>query len=192
MTLGAMFTTLYSTSALAVLPTAAITESTDTATAQSTAAQNIESQSTESQSTEKQNLDTSAATPDTDSSIATTADSTTTVDVTTNQGITPISAPDIKPNSARTRPNFTPNQQQQASLEKLKTFYQPKTPQTTDDTSATVANSNANPNLLNPLTPDSQQSGAQANTQSKAGTRKDPCVMVTGYIPLRPFINNRH
>ena len=169
MTLGAMFTTLYSTSALAVLPTAAITESTDTATAQSTEAQNIESQSPETQSIKKQNLDTSAATPDTDSSIATTADSTTTVDVTTNQGITPISAPDIKPNSARTRPNFTPNQQQQASLDKLKTFYQPKTPQTTDDTSATVAN----PNLLNPLTPDSQQSGAQANTQSKAGTRKD-------------------
>lgn len=80
MTLGAMFTTLYSTSALAVLPTAAITESTDTATAQSTAAQNIESQSTESQSTEKQNLDTSAATPDTDSSIATPADSATAVD----------------------------------------------------------------------------------------------------------------
>ena len=177
MTLGAMFTTLYSTSALAVLPTAAVTESTDAATAQSTEAQNIESQSieaqsTESQSIEKQNLGTSAATPDTDSSIATTADSTTTVDVTTNQGITPISAPDIKPNSARTRPNFTPNQQQQASLEKLKTFYQPKTPQTTDDTSATVANPTSNPNLLNPLTPDSQQSGAQANTQSKAGTRK--------------------
>ena len=177
MTLGAMFTTLYSTSALAVLPTAAVTESTDTATAQSTAAQNIESQnietqSTESQSIEKQNLDTSAATPDTDSSIATTADSTTTVDVTTNQGITPISAPDIKPNSARTRPNFTPNQQQQASLDKLKTFYQPKTPQTTDDTSATVANPNSNTNLLSPLTPDSQPSGAQANTQSKAGSRK--------------------
>lgn len=169
MTLGAMFTTLYSTSALAVLPTAAITESTDTATAQSTEAQNIESQSPETQSIKKQNLDTSAAAPDTDSSIATTADSVTTVDVTTNQGITPISAPQIKPNSARTRPNFTPNQQQQASLDKLKTFYQPKTPQTTDDTSATVAN----PNLLNPLTPDSQQSGAQANTQSKAGTRKD-------------------
>ncbi|MBP0657338.1 hypothetical protein J8J20_26050, partial [Mycobacterium tuberculosis] len=75
----------------------------------------------------KQNLDTSAAAPDNDSSIATTADSTTTVDVTTNQGITPISAPQIKPNSARTRPNFTPNQQQQASLDKLKTFYQPKT-----------------------------------------------------------------
>lgn len=162
MTLGAMFTTLYSTSALAVLPTAAVTESTDTAAAQSP----------ETQSIEKQNLDTSAATPGIDSSIATTADSTTTVDVTTNQGITPISAPDIKPNSARTRPNFTPNQQQQASLDKLKTFYQPKTPQTTDDTSATVANSNANPNLLSPLTPDSQQSGAQANTQSKAATRK--------------------
>ena len=179
MTLGAMFTTLYSTSALAaLLSTAAVTESADTATAQSTAAQNIESQnietqSTESQSIEKQNLGTSAATPDTDSSIATTADSATTVDVTTNQGITPISAPDIKPNSARTRPNFTPNQQQQASLDKLKTFYQPKTPQTTDDISATVANSNSNPNLLNPLTPDSQQSGAQANKQSKAGTRKD-------------------
>lgn len=177
MTLGAMFTTLYSTSALAVLPTAAVTESTDAATAQSTKAQNIESQSIETQGTEsqiikKQNLDASTATPDTDSSIATTADSTTTVDVTTNQGITPISAPDIKPNSARTRPNFTPNQQQQASLDKLKTFYQPKTPQTTDDTSATVANSNANPNLLSPLTPDSQQSGAQANTQSKAATRK--------------------
>ena len=177
MTLGAMFTTLYSTSALAVLPTTAVTESTDTAAAQSTEAQNIESQSietqgTESQIIEKQNLDTSAATPDTDSSIATTADSATTVDVTTNQGITPISAPDIKPNSARTRPNFTPNQQQQASLDKLKTFYQPKTPQTTDDTSATVANPNANPNLLSPLTPDSQQSGAQANTQSKAATRK--------------------
>ena len=93
--------------------------------------------------------------------------------MTTNQGITPISAPDIKPNSARTRPNFTPNQQQQASLDKLKTFINSKTQQTTDDTSATVANSNANPNLLNPLTPDSQQSGAQANTQSKAGTRKD-------------------
>ncbi len=169
MTLGAMFTTLYSTSALAaVLPTAAVTESTDAATAQSIEAQNIESQSTESQSIEKQNLDTSAATPDTDSSIATTADSVTTVDVTTNQGITPISAPDIKPNSARTRPNFTPNQQQQASLDKLKTFYQPKTPQTMDDTSTTVAN----PNLLSPLTPDSQQSGAQANTQSKTGTRK--------------------
>ena len=177
MTLGAMFTTLYSTSALAVLPTAAVTESTDAATAQSTAAQNIESQSIETQGTEsqiikKQNLDTSAAKPDTDSSIATTADSTTTVDVTTNQGITPISAPDIKPNSARTRPNFTPNQQQQASLEKLKTFYQPKTPQTTDDTSATVANPNSNTNLLSPLTPDSQPSGAQANTQSKAGSRK--------------------
>ena len=177
MTLGAMFTTLYSPSALAVLPTAAVTKSTDAATAQSTKAQNIEAQSTEaqnieSQSIKKQNLDNSAAAPDTDSSIATTADSTTTVDVTTNQGITPISAPDIKPNSARTRPNFTPNQQQQASLDKLKTFYQPKTPQTTDDTSATVANSNANPNLLNPLTPDSQQSGAQANTQSKAATRK--------------------
>lgn len=167
MTLGAMFTTLYSTSALAVLPTAAVTESTDAATAQSTQAQNIEAQSTESQSTEKQNLDASAVKPDTDSSIATT------VDVTTNQGITPISAPDIKPNSARTRPNFTPNQQQQASLDKLKTFYQPKTQQTTDDTSATVANPNSNPNLLNPLTPDSQQSGAQANTQSKAATRKD-------------------
>ena len=88
MTLGAMFTTLYSTSALAVLPTAAVTESTDTATAQSTAAKNIESQSietqsTESQSIEKQNLDTSAAKPDTDSSIATTADSVTAVDVTT-------------------------------------------------------------------------------------------------------------
>ena len=173
MTLGAMFTTLYSTSALAVLPTAAITESTDTATAQSTAAQNIESQSTESQSTEKQNLDTSAATPDTDSSIATPADSATAVDVTTNQGITPISTPDIKPNSARTRHNFTPNQQQQASLEKLKTFYQPKTQQTTDDTNATVANPTSNPNLLSPLTPDSQQSGAQANPQSKAATRKD-------------------
>lgn len=177
MTLGAMFTTLYSTSALAVLPTAAVTESNDATTAQSTAAKNIESQSieaqtTESQSIEKQNLDTSAAKPDTDSSIATTADSATTVDVTTNQGITPISAPDIKPNSARTRPNFTPNQQQQASLDKLKTFYQPKTPQTTDDTSATVANPTSNPNLLNPLTPDSQQSGAQANTQSKAATRK--------------------
>lgn len=178
MTLGAMFTTLHSTSALAVLPTAAVTESTDAATAQSTEAQNIESQSIESQSTEsqsieKQNLDTSAATPDTDSSsIATTADSATTVDVTANQGITPISAPQIKPNSARTRPNFTPNQQQQASLEKLKTFYQPKPPQTTDDTSATVANSNPNPNLLNPLTPDSQQSGAQSNPQSKAATRK--------------------
>lgn len=172
MTLGAMFTTLYSTSALAVLPTAAITEATDTATAQSTEAQNIESQSTESQSIEQQNLDTSAAKPDTDSSIATTADSTTTVDVTTNQGITPISTPDIKPNSARTRPNFTPNQQQQASLDKLKTFYQPKTQQTTDDTSATVDNSNANPNLLNPLAPDSQPSGAQANPQSKAGSRK--------------------
>ena len=128
MTLGAMFTTLYSTSALAVLPTTAVTESTDTAAAQSTEAQNIESQSIETQGTEsqiikKQNLDTSAAKPDTDSSIATTADSTTTVDVTTNQGITPISAPQIKPNSARTRPNFTPNQQQQASLDKLKTFY---------------------------------------------------------------------
>ncbi|ATQ85183.1 LPS-assembly protein LptD [Moraxella osloensis] len=177
MTLGAMFTTLYSTSALAVLPTTAVTESTDTAAAQSTEAQNIESQSIETQGTEsqiikKQNLDTSAAKPDTDSSIATTADSTTTVDVTTNQGITPISAPQIKPNSARTRPNFTPNQQQQASLEKLKTFYQPKTPQTTDDTNATVANPTSNPNLLNPLTPDSQQSGAQANTQSKAATRK--------------------
>lgn len=177
MTLGAMFTTLYSTSALAVLPTAAVTESNDATTAQSTAAKNIESQSieaqtTESQSIEKQNLDTSAAKPDTDSSIATTADSTTTVDVTTNQGITPISAPDIKPNSARTRPNFTPNQQQQASLDKLKTFYQPKTPQTTDDTSATVANPNSNTNLLSPLTPDSQPSGAQANTQSKAGSRK--------------------
>ena len=178
MTLGAMFTTLYSTSALAVLPTAAVTESTDAAIAQSTEAQNIESQSIETQGTEsqiikKQNLDTSAAKPDTDiSSIATTADSVTTVDVTTNQGITPISAPDIKPNSARTRPNFTPNQQQQASLEKLKTFYQPKTPQTTDDTSATVANPNSNPNLLSPLTPDSQPSGAQANTQSKAGSRK--------------------
>lgn len=177
MTLGAMFTTLYSTSALAVLPTAAVTESTDAATAQSTAAQNIDSQSieaqsTESQSIEKQNLDTSAATPDTDSSIATTADSTTIVDVTTNQGITPISAPNIKPNSARTRPNFTPNQQQQASLDKLKTFYQPKNQQTTDDTSVTVANPTSNPNLLSPLTPDSQQSGAQANTQSKAATRK--------------------
>ncbi|WP_278931045.1 LPS assembly protein LptD [Moraxella osloensis] len=175
MTLGAMFTTLYSTSALAVLPTAAVTKSTDAATAQSTAAQNIESQSietqgTESQIIEKQNLDTSAATPDTDSSIATTADNATTVDVTTNQGITPISAPDIKANSARTRPNFTPNQQQQASLDKLKTFYQPKTPQTTDDTSATVSNPNSN--LLSPLTPDSQHSGAQANTQSKAGSRK--------------------
>lgn len=178
MTFGAMFTTLYSTSALAVLPTAAVTESTDTATAQSTEAQNIEAQSieaqsietqsTESQSIEKQNLDTSAAKPDTDSSVATTADNATTVDVTTNQGITPISVPQIKPNSARTRPNFTPNQQQQASLDKLKTFYQPKTPQTTDDTNATVAN----PNLLNPLAPDSQQSGAQANTQSKAATRK--------------------
>ena len=172
MTLGAMFTTLYSTSALAVLPTAAVTESTDTATAQSTEAQNIESQSTESQIIEKQNLDTSAAKPDTDSSIATTADNATTVDVTTNQGITPISAPDIKPNSARTRPNFTPNQQQQASLDKLKTFYQPKTQQTTNDTSATVANPNSYPNLLSPLTPDSQPSGAQANTQSKAATRK--------------------
>nr|WP_309576135.1 LPS assembly protein LptD [Moraxella osloensis] len=177
MTLGAMFTTLYSTSALAVLPTAAVTESTDAATAQSTKAQNIEAQSTEAQNIEaqsikKQNLDNSAATPDTDSSIATTADSTTTVDVTTNQGITPISAPDIKPNSARTRPNFTPNQQQQASLEKLKTFYQPKTPQATDDTSATVANPTSNTNLLSPLTPDSQQSGAQANPQSKTGTRK--------------------
>lgn len=171
MTLGAMFTTLYSTSALAVLPTAAVTESTDTATAQSTEAQNIEAQSPETQSIKKQNLDTSAATPDTDSSsIATTAASATTVDVTTNRGITPISTPDIKPNSARTRPNFTPNQQQQASLDKLKTFYQPKTPQTTDDTSATVANPNSN--LLSPLTPDSQQSGAQANTQSKAGSRK--------------------
>ena len=173
MTLGAMFTTLYSTSALAVLPTAAVTKSTDAATAQSTQAQNIEAQSTEaqnieSQSIKKQNLDTSAAKPDTDSSIATTADNATTVDVTTNQGITPISAPDIKANSARTRPNFTPNQQQQASLDKLKTFYQPKTPQTTDDTSATVAN----PNLLSPLTPDSQQSGAQANPQSKTGSRK--------------------
>lgn len=169
MTIGAMFTTLYSTSALAVLPTAAVTESTDAATAQSTAAQNIESQSIETQSPEIQSLDASAAKPDTDSSsIATTADSVTAVDVTTNQGITPISAPDIKPNSARTRPNFIPNQQQQASLDKLKTFYQPKTQQTTDDTSATVAN----PNLLNPLTPDSQQSGAQANTQSKAATRK--------------------
>ncbi|OBX62304.1 LPS biosynthesis protein [Moraxella osloensis] len=182
MTLGAMFTTLYSTSALAVLPTAAVTKSTDAATAQSTKAQNIEAQSTEaqnieSQSIKKQNLDTSAATPDTDgstdSSIATTADNATTVDVTTNQGITPISAPDIKLNSARTRPNFTPNQQQQASLDKLKTFYQPKTQQTTDDTSATVANPTSNPNLLNPLTPDSQQSGAQENTQSKAATRKD-------------------
>lgn len=177
MTLGAMFTTLYSTSALAVLPTAAVTESTDAATAQSTAAkniesQNIETQSTESQSIEKQNLDTSAAKPDTDSSIATTADSVTAVDVTTNQGITPISAPDIKPNSARTRPNFTPNQQQQASLDKLKTFYQPKTQQTTDDTSATVANPTSNTNLLSPLTPDSQPSGAQANPQSKTGTRK--------------------
>lgn len=177
MTLGAMFTTLYSTSALAVLPTTAVTESADTATVQSTAAQNIESQnietqSTESQSIEKQNLGTSAATPDTDSSIATTADSVTAVDVTTNQGITPISAPDIKPNSARTRPNFTPNQQQKASLDKLKTFYQPKTQQTTDDTSATVANPTSNTNLLSPLTPDSQQSGAQANTQSKTGTRK--------------------
>ena len=172
MTLGAMFTTLYSTSALAVLPTTAVTESTDAATAQNIDSQSIETQGTESQIIKKQNLDASASTPDNDSSIATTADSTTTVDVTTNQGITPISAPDIKPNSARTRPNFTPNQQQQASLDKLKTFYQPKTPQTTDDTSATVANSNANPNLLNPLTPDSQQSGAQANTQSKAATRK--------------------
>ncbi|WP_248106652.1 LPS assembly protein LptD [Moraxella osloensis] len=177
MTLGAMFTTLYSTSALAVLPTAAVTKSTDAATAQSTEAQNIEAQSTEaqnieSQSIKKQNLDNSAAKPDTDSSIATTADNATTVDVTTNQGITPISAPDIKPNSARTRPNFTPNQQQQASLDKLKTFYQPKTPQTTDDTSATVANPNSNTNLLSPLTPDSQPSGAQANTQSKAGSRK--------------------
>ncbi|NPA78395.1 MAG: LPS assembly protein LptD [Gammaproteobacteria bacterium] len=181
MTLGAMFTTLYSTSALAVLPTAAVTKSTDAATAQSTKAQNIEAQSTEAQNIEsqiikKQNLDNSAATPDTDgstdSSITTTADNATTVDVTTNQGITPISAPDIKANSARTRPNFTPNQQQQASLDKLKTFYQPKTPQTTDDTSATVANPNANTNLLSPLTPDSQPSGAQANTQSKAGSRK--------------------
>lgn len=177
MTLGAMFTTLYSTSALAVLPTAAVTKSTDAATAQSTKAQNIEAQSTEaqnieSQSIKKQNLDNSAAKPDTDSSIATTADSVTAVDVTTNQGITPISAPDIKANSARTRPNFTPNQQQQASLDKLKTFYQPKTPQTTDDTSATVANPNSNTNLLSPLTPDSQPSGAQANTQSKAGSRK--------------------
>ena len=71
MTLGAMFTTLYSTSALAVLPTAAVMESTDAAIAQSTEAQNIESQTTESQIIEKQNLDTSAATPDTDSSIAT-------------------------------------------------------------------------------------------------------------------------
>ncbi|MFP6813578.1 MAG: hypothetical protein VB956_09700, partial [Moraxella sp.] len=112
MTLGAMFTTLYSTSALAVLPTAAVTKSTDAATAQSTEAQNIESQSIK-----KQNLDNSAAAPDTDSSITTTADNATTVDVTTNQGITPISAPDIKANSARTRPNFTPNQQQQASLD---------------------------------------------------------------------------
>ena len=172
MTLGAMFTTLYSTSALAVLPTTAVTESTDAATAQNIDSQSIETQGTESQSIEKQNLDTSAAKPDTDSSIATTADSTTTVDVTTNQGITPISAPQIKPNSARTRPNFTPNQQQQASLDKLKTFYQPKTPQTTDDTSATVANPNSNPNLLSPLTPNSQPSGAQANTQSKAATRK--------------------
>ncbi|MFO1365437.1 MAG: hypothetical protein U1E98_03710 [Moraxella osloensis] len=86
-----------------------------------------------------------------------TADSATAVDVTTNQGITPISAPDIKPNSARTRPNFTPNQQQQASSDKLKTFYQPKTSQTTDDTNATVANPNANPNLLTlPQAPDSQ------------------------------------
>ena len=181
MTLGAMFTTLYSTSALAVLPTAAVTKSTDAATAQSTKAQNIESQSTEAQNIEsqiieKQNLDNSAAAPDTDgstdSSITTTADNATTVDVTTNQGITPISAPDIKANSARTRPNFTPNQQQQASLDKLKTFYQPKTQQTTDDTSATVSNLNSNTNLLSPLTPDSQQSGAQANTQSKAGSRK--------------------
>ena len=88
MTLGAMFTTLYSTSALAVvLPTAAVTESTDAATAQSTKAQNIEAQSTEaqnieSQSIKKQNLDNSAAAPDTDgstdSSITTTADNATT------------------------------------------------------------------------------------------------------------------
>lgn len=71
MTLGAMFTTLYSTSALAVLPTAAVTESTDAAIAQSTEAQNIESQSIEAQTTESQSIENKTLIPQLQSPIPT-------------------------------------------------------------------------------------------------------------------------
>lgn len=58
---------------------------------------------------------------------ATQDSSVTTADVTASSERSTVALPPIAPNSARTRPNDTPNQKQQASLERLKTYYQPTT-----------------------------------------------------------------
>lgn len=47
------------------------------------------------------------------------------IDVTTQPGRTPIGAPEPSGQSARSHANFEPNAQQQASLDRLATFYQP-------------------------------------------------------------------
>lgn len=50
------------------------------------------------------------------------------LDVTTYSGITPVAAPLPESDAARTRPNYKPTPTQQASLDRLKTFYQPTKP----------------------------------------------------------------
>lgn len=61
-----------------------------------------------------------------------------TTDITASNAISTIAVPIPQPNSARTRPNFTPNPKQQASLERLKQFYQKNGTQSTDNNAPTV------------------------------------------------------
>lgn len=118
---------------------------------------------------------TDSATPpnDSDTAISDASTDSNEIDVTTQTGRTPISAPPTGGESARTRPNYVPNTQQQASLERLASFYQPNDQQlpTTEvtrpsdsaDASSTVTNTtsdsadgvtqNLTPTVINTTTP---------------------------------------
>lgn len=67
--------------------------------------------------------------------------SNTTQDVTQSPNRSTIASPQVTGQSARTRPNFTPNPKQQASLDRLKQYYQPKP--------AAMLENTASPSALN-------------------------------------------
>lgn len=64
---------------------------------------------------------------------------TTTEDVTASENRSTIATPEIQPNSAKTRPSFTPNPKQQKSMERLKQYYQPKPKAMLDNTATSTA-----------------------------------------------------
>lgn len=82
-----------------------------------------------------------AETANLDSEKVTTTDksTTTTEDVTASENRSTIATPEVQPNSAKTRPSFTPNAKQQKSLDRLKQYYQPKPKAMLDNTATTTA-----------------------------------------------------